>query len=185
MEGWDPQRLEEDVVALAGHLTRCGAIDAYILPAGAGRALIEGREKLFWVAKRAGVHDLVDIVVPRASICDFMTAVARIASVRSASINGCGHVGDGNIHLSIFKEDPDERARVLDDLFRAGLALGGAISGEHGIGTLKKEYFQDLEDPAKLDLLRRIKLAFDPNGILNPGVIFDSPVLTGLPAITR
>jgi glycolate oxidase len=175
IEGWDADRVDADVAALAEHLERLAAIDVYVLPPGAGKALIEGREQLFWVGKRAGIHDLVDVVVPRASIDDFMAAVTRIAAARSAVIGGCGHAGDGNIHLGIIKEDPAERARVMSDLFQAGLALGGAISGEHGIGTLKKEYFQALEDPAKLALLRRIKLAFDPNGILNPGVVFDSP----------
>ena len=175
MEGWDPRRLEDDVAALSAHLARHGAVDVYVLPGAAGKALIDGREKLFWVAKRAGVHDLVDIVVPRASICDFMAAVATIASVRSASIHGCGHAGDGNIHLSIIKENPAERTLAMTDLYRAGLALGGAISGEHGVGTLKKEFFQSLENPAKLNLLRRIKRAFDPNGIMNPGVTFDCP----------
>jgi glycolate oxidase len=174
LEGWDADRLGEDVTALGEHLMENGAIDVYVLPPEAGRQLIEGREKLFWVGKRAGVHDLVDVVVPRASIRDFMAAAARIGATRSAYIGGCGHAGDGNIHLSIIKDDPDERAAVMRDLFKAGMALGGAISGEHGIGTLKKDHFQSLEDPVKLDLLRRVKLAFDPNGILNPGVAFDS-----------
>ena len=53
------------------------------------------------------------------------------------------------------------------------LPLGGAISGEHGIGTTKKKYFLELEDPVKVDLMRRIKTAFDPNDILNPGTLFD------------
>src|SRR5580700_7792097 len=66
----------------------------------------------------------------------------------------------------------------MHELYQAGMALGGAISGEHGIGTLKKEYFLALENPDKLDLLRRIKTAFDPNKILNPGVVFDWPAQT-------
>jgi glycolate oxidase len=61
----------------------------------------------------------------------------------------------------------------LRALFSAGAGLGGAISAEHGIGTEKKRYFCELEDPVKILLMRRIKEAFDPNGILGPGVIFD------------
>jgi glycolate oxidase len=177
IEGQHAQRLEDEVQELAGHITQLGAIEVYVLPPGAGKALIEAREKSFWLGKRAGLHDLVDVVVPRASICDFMAAVAEIAQTRLAFIGGCGHAGDGNIHLAIYKEDPAERTIVMRELFQAGLALGGAISGEHGIGTVKKGYFQDLEHPDKLDLLRRIKTAFDPEGILNRGVIFDWPAV--------
>jgi glycolate oxidase len=61
----------------------------------------------------------------------------------------------------------------MHDLLRAGVDLKGAVSAEHGIGRAKKKYFAELEDPTKLALMRGIKKVFDPNGILNPGVLFD------------
>ena len=77
------------------------------------------------------------------------------------------------MHLSVFQSDDAVRHDLIHDIFAAGHELGGAISGEHGIGTEKKAYVAELEDPVKLDLMRRIKAAFDPHGILNPGTIFD------------
>ncbi len=135
--------------------------------------LIEAREKAFWTAKSHGANDIIDMVVPRASIPEYMTAVSELASASGSLVVGCGHAGDGNVHLSVFQADPDKRRDVIRSIFEAGLALGGAISGEHGIGTEKKSYYLELEDPTKVDLLRRIKTAFDPHGILNPGTIFD------------
>ena len=77
------------------------------------------------------------------------------------------------MHLSVFQPDPDERTEVLRAVFRAGMSLGGAISGEHGIGTEKKKYFLELEDPVKVELMRAVKRAFDPHGILGPGNLLD------------
>ena len=171
LEDRHESRLDEDVVALCEHLVELGAVDVYVLPSGSGAALVAAREKAFWLAKSANADDIIDVVVPRASIAAFMTRVGEIASESGTFVAGCGHAGDGNVHMSVFQPDAAKRGEVMRSLFTAGMALGGVISGEHGIGTTKRTYFLELEDPVKLDLMRRIKAAFDPNGILNPGTL--------------
>ena len=173
LESTHAERLDDDVAALGELLVELGAVEVYVLPPQAATQLISARERAFFVAKAAGAHDIVDVVVPRAAIPAYLAAVGSVAEHHGALVTGCGHVGDGNVHLSVFQPDADRRSEVLRELFRAGIDVGGAISGEHGIGTEKKRYFQELEDPVKLELLRRIKQAFDPHGILGPGKIFD------------
>lgn len=173
LENRTTERLDQDVEAVGELLGELGAADAYVLPGQSARRLIEARERAFFTAKAAGADDIIDTVLPRAALPEFFASVLQIAQGNQTLIVGCGHAGDGNVHLAVFQKDPEVRYAVLHALFDAGIALGGAISGEHGVGREKKRHFLELEDPNKVALMHRIKQAFDPNGILNPGVMFD------------
>jgi len=173
LEGRDDERLQVDVADVAEQLAAAQAHDVYVLPAGQGTELLAARERAFWLVKAAGADDLIDLVVPRDKIPDYLQRVQEIADRHESRVFGCGHAGDGNIHFSVYQSDEVRRRALLRAIFEVGLALGGAISGEHGIGRAKKEHYQALEDPGKLALQRRIKEAFDPMGIFNPGCLFD------------
>jgi glycolate oxidase len=172
LENNDTDRLQEDVESLGELLTELGALDVYVLEGGSARRLIEAREKTFWTVKAIGVDDIIDVVVPRASMPQFLRKARELALAEGAGMGGCGHAGDGNVHLAVLCKDPDTRKKLLTDIFASAMEMGGAISGEHGLGRSKASYFLELEDPTKIALLRRIKASFDPAGILNPGVVF-------------
>jgi glycolate oxidase len=98
----------------------------------------------------------------------FLDEVSAIAQRHESFVAGCGHVGDGNVHLSVFQPDEAKREALELELFRAGVALGGAVSGEHGIGIDKRGPYLTLADPALVELQRKIKAVFDSKGLLNP-----------------
>jgi glycolate oxidase len=88
-----------------------------------------------------------------------------------------GHISDGNLHpeLMFDRHDAAEVARVnaaAGEIFRAAVRLGGTLTGEHGIGSLKKDYLADALDPTALTIMRQIKHVLDPYGLLNPGKVF-------------
>jgi glycolate oxidase len=173
LEGRDDERLQVDVADVAEQLTNADAHDVYVLPVGQGAELLAARERAFWLVKAAGADDLIDMVVPRDKIPAYLAQVQELASLYESRVFGCGHAGDGNVHFSVYQPDESRRTALLRAIFEVGMAMGGAISGEHGIGRSKKQHYQALEDQGKLALQRRIKDAFDPLGILNPGCLFD------------
>ncbi len=172
LENRTANRLDEDVERAGELLGGLGAVDVYVLEGGSARRLIEAREKAFWTVKALGADDLIDTVVPRAAMPKFLAAARGLTTAAGGTAVGCGHAGDGNVHLAITCKDPQKKEKLLIDIFALAMELGGAISGEHGLGRAKTPYYLKLEDPVKVDLMRRIKQSFDPAGILNPDVLF-------------
>jgi glycolate oxidase len=120
-----------------------------------------------------------DVVVPRGRVPDLFDVVEELRQRFGLHIAAFGHAGDGNIHVNLMvdPQDTDARARAGSAerlLFERVVALEGSISGEHGIGFAKAPYLALELAPEQIALLKRVKAAFDPNGILNPGKIFDS-----------
>jgi FAD/FMN-containing dehydrogenase len=119
-----------------------------------------------------------DVVVPKARVPQLFTLIERLRAESGLPIPAFGHAGDGNIHVNILVPEPvdDEkvtRARAAERaLFDGVLALEGSITGEHGIGLTKAKYLPLEVGPSEIALMKRVKAAFDPHGILNPGKIF-------------
>ncbi len=119
-----------------------------------------------------------DVVVPRGNLPAMITGIKEIGKRYGFNSVCYGHLGDGNLHINILKEDiPDEKwtTEVMDgigEIFRLAVKLGGTLSGEHGIGIAKRAYMPVAMKEVNLEIMRGIKKVFDPQGILNPGKIF-------------
>lgn len=120
-----------------------------------------------------------DVVVPRAKIAEFVTAAKEIGKKYSIRVIVCGHAGDGNIHTELLRQNLSDEVwetntkACLKELYAKSKELGGQLSGEHGIGNGRVEYFKDFIDERLYKLHKDIKLAFDDKLILNPGKIIE------------
>jgi glycolate oxidase len=136
------------------------------------------RRKVAEAVKLVGYTVEEDTVVPRAELPKLIQAVKEIGEQYNFKAVAYGHAGDGNLHIRIKKEgvensgDDAELVKGIRALFERVHALGGTISGEHGIGMLQKRYMDIVMDPIHFELMKGIKKTFDPNNILNPGKIF-------------
>lgn len=121
----------------------------------------------------------LDIVVPINKIDVFVNFVNELEKKSGMRMISFGHAGDGNVHLCVVRDGRDNEAweRELDEnleiLYRNAIQLGGLVSGEHGIGLSKQKYFREFTDPAKIQLMKAVKSAFDSKNILNSGISYD------------
>ena len=130
------------------------------------------------LARVAPTTILEDATVPRSELTKMIRFIQEVGARHRLRIGTFGHMGDGNLHPTFLTDerDSDEMARVekaMHEIFDYALALGGTITGEHGVGLAKKSFLPAAIGDASLALMRQLKLALDPHGILNPGKIFD------------
>ncbi len=134
---------------------------------------------MFPAIRRNDPIEVVDVVVPRSRIADFVSRVKEIAIRYKIPITAPGHAGDGNVHLHLMgrgiasDEWEAKIPKMMDEIYGTGVSMGGTISGEHGLGYEKKKYLSIAMDDQKINLLKKLKRTFDPNLILNPGKVFD------------
>ncbi|MFE2429698.1 FAD-binding oxidoreductase [Streptomyces sp. NPDC059373] len=168
-----------DLAALGELCTAAGATQ--VVPAddeAESEMLLQARRMSFPALERISSATMIDdVCVPRSALGAMLDGVAGIAEKYDLTIGVCAHAGDGNTHPVVCFDaaDPDESRRAresFDEIMALGLELGGTITGEHGVGVLKKEWLARELGPVGVEMQRGIKEVFDPLGILNPGKLF-------------
>jgi glycolate oxidase len=139
-----------------------------------GRQLLLARRMALPALEKRGTTLLDDVTVPKPELPALLARIAEIGLRHDLVIGTFGHAGDGNLHPTIVFDPRDATSlarayAAFDDIVHAALALGGSITGEHGVGSLKRDYLTRAIGASERALLARIKAAFDPHGILNPG----------------
>ena len=181
IDGADAAQIEHDYDVIGEQCLKAGATQVYV-------ADTKANSERIWRIRRSVAEafkvfspnqSLEDIVVPIASIPDMSAAIDRISKKYGVLIPCYGHAGDGNLHATpvmppewTLEKWQEPLPALLMDLYAETIALGGHISGEHGIGHKRKKYMLKLADKGFLAMMRAVKNGLDPNGILNPGKIF-------------
>ena len=179
MDGNDEERIMTDCEAVMLALENFDTDEIYFADSEAQK------EKLWFLRRRVGeavkahsVYKEEDTVVPRFELPRLLKGVKRIGGEYGFSSICYGHAGDGNLHVNILKGDlseaqwKDDLPEAISKIFELCVALGGTLSGEHGIGLVQKEYMPIAFTQVQLNLMKAIKKTFDSKGILNPGKLF-------------
>ncbi|MEV7526793.1 FAD-linked oxidase C-terminal domain-containing protein [Streptomyces sp. NPDC091371] len=179
LAAFDTPHAPEDLAAVADLCTAAGATD--VVPAedeAESELLLQARRMAFPGLEALRPATMIDdVCVPRSRLAEMLDGTAAIARAHDLLIGVCAHAGDGNTHPIVCFDPADEdetrRAREsFGEIMALGLSLDGTITGEHGIGVLKKEWLARELGPVGLEMQRAVKSAFDPLNLLNPGKLF-------------
>ena len=181
-DGFEEDVVERDTERFGEMLMNAGAADVVL-------AVSEPEQRQLWrlrravgeAVKRLGPYAEEDCSVPRTRLAELFRSVREIAQRHGLDVVSYGHAADGNIHVNIV-EPPGERERwlaerdgAITEIFRSVVAMGGTITGEHGVGLTQRAYLSLRHSPEVLEAMRAIKRTLDPGNILNPGKIFEPP----------
>lgn len=169
--------VERDLEVAGNALAEAGAVDVLAARHSGDRERLWSARRQLSPALRSLARNKLseDVVVPRTRMAELLGRCRRISEETGIRMPTYGHAGDGNLHVNFLWDDASEQEAVqrgIRRLFEHVVHVGGTLSGEHGIGVLKAPYLPLEQSPALIALQERVKQAFDPKGILNPGKIF-------------
>jgi glycolate oxidase len=187
LDGRNDQDTLAQAEVIGTALEQAGALDVLLTDQKGRQADMLEIRSMLYEAIRPGTAEAFDICVPRSEIASHVGFVHRLEETRGVPIPTYGHAADGNVHSHSLRRSlengvfggelpgwREQSASIRHALYEDVVRRGGVISGEHGIGLVKKEYLPMNLGPVHMAVMRSIKKALDPEGILNPGKIFDA-----------
>jgi glycolate oxidase len=176
VDGFAQEEIDRQLETLATVLERFGATEIAMADSPERQAALwRLRRSIGEAVKTRSVYKEEDTVVPRYALPELLKRVKAIGDEYGVTSVCYGHAGDGNLHVNLLKEKMSDDAwtnelpKCITKIFEATRDLGGTVSGEHGVGYVQRRYLSIVYSEAELALMRRLKAAFDPAGILNPG----------------
>jgi glycolate oxidase len=175
-----PPAVAEEAARMEALARQAGALEVRLAKdeAEANKLATARRSAFSALARLSPTTILEDATVPRSELAKMIRFVAEVAKKYHLLVGTFGHMGDGNLHPTFLTDErnQDEMHRVEEafkEIFAEAIRLGGTITGEHGIGVAKKSFLPKFAGDAQMRVMRELRRALDPNGILNPGKMFD------------